>query len=47
MFTRTFFIVVIGLLVISTAGLGYLYYDEQQDGLDIKIDKHGVTIDGK
>lgn len=37
---------VLGALVVGIAVLGYLYYDEQQSGVDIKIDEGGISIDG-
>ena len=38
---------VIGLLLAGVAVVGYLYYQESQSGIDIKIGEQGVTIEGK
>jgi hypothetical protein len=37
---------VIGALAVVAVIAGYLYYQERQSGVDIKIDESGVTIDG-
>ncbi|WP_092621425.1 hypothetical protein [Roseospirillum parvum] len=42
---RTFLLVVIVALAVVAAVAGYLYYQERQSGVDIKIDGSGVTID--
>ena len=34
-------VLALGLIVVS-----YLYYQKSQSGIAIKIDDHGVTIDG-
>jgi len=44
---RNFLLVLVGALAVAAAVAGYLYYQERQSGLDIKIGKDGVTIDGK
>ncbi len=44
--SRNFLLVLIGVLAVSAVVAGYLYYQERQSGIDIKIDEHGVTIDG-
>lgn len=40
---------VIGLLTVGIAVIGYLYYDEtrSRSGIDIQIDEHGVTLEEK
>ncbi len=43
---RNMLYLVLGALVVGIAVLGYLYYDEQQSGVDIQIDESGVSIDG-
>jgi hypothetical protein len=37
--------ILIGALAVAVAGLGYLYYDSQQN--KVKIDLGGVKIEGK
>jgi hypothetical protein len=37
---------VLGALVVGIAVLGYLYYEEEQSGVEIQIDESGVEIDG-
>ncbi len=44
---RSFLMVVIVALAIVASVAGYLYYQERQSGVDIKIDGHGVSIDGR
>ncbi|PZX23188.1 hypothetical protein H9N28_09175 [Rhodobacter capsulatus] len=44
--SRNFLFLLIGVLAVVAAGTGYLYYQERQSGVDIKINEHGVTIDG-
>jgi hypothetical protein len=44
--SRTVLYLVIGLLAVGAAVSGYLYYQESQDGIDIQIDRDGVSIDG-
>lgn len=45
--SRSVLDLVIGALAVGAAVAGYLYYQESQGGIDIEIDKEGVTIDGK
>ena len=40
-------LLLVGVLAIVVAVLGYLYYQERQSGIAIQIGEHGVTIDGK
>lgn len=44
--SRNFLFVLVGVLAVVAVGAGYLYYQERQSGVDIKINEHGVTIDG-
>jgi hypothetical protein len=44
--SRSILYIVIGALAVVAATVGYLYYQESRSGIDIKIDEHGVTIDG-
>lgn len=44
---RNFLLVLIGVLAVFAAVAAYLYYQERQSGIDIEINEHGVTIDGK
>lgn len=44
--SRSVLYLVIVLLIAGVAIVGYLYYQESQSGVDIKIGEHGVTIDG-
>lgn len=44
---RSLLLIVIGVLAVVAAGAIYLYYQERQSGVDIRIDDKGVTIDGK
>ena len=43
---RNFLFVLIGALAALSLGSAYLYYQERQSGIDIKIDGEGVTIEG-
>ncbi|KGM85920.1 hypothetical protein rosmuc_04256 [Roseovarius mucosus DSM 17069] len=36
----------IGLLVVGLVVVGYLYYQESQSGVQIKIGDQGISIDG-
>ncbi|WP_297775956.1 hypothetical protein [uncultured Roseovarius sp.] len=36
----------IGLLVVGLGVVGYLYYQESQSGVQIKIGDQGISIDG-
>lgn len=36
----------IGLLVVGLVVVGYLYYQESQSGVQIKIGEQGISIDG-
>ena len=38
--------ILIGLLAAAVVVIGYLYYEESQEGVDIRIDESGVSIDG-
>jgi hypothetical protein len=38
-------LVIVGL-ALCLIGVSYLYYQKTQSGIAIKIDDHGVTIDG-
>jgi hypothetical protein len=31
---------------VGAVGASYMYYQERKSGVDIKINEHGVTIDG-
>lgn len=44
--SRNFLFVLVGVLAVVAIGASYLYYQERQSGVDIKINEHGVTIDG-
>lgn len=37
----------IGLLVAGLVVVGYLYYQESQRGVEIRIGDQGISIDGK
>ncbi len=37
---------VVGALAVAIAVVGYLYYQESQSGIDIKIGENGVSIEG-
>lgn len=37
----------IGLLVAVLVVVGYLYYQESQSGVEIRIGDQGISIDGK
>jgi hypothetical protein len=43
---RNILYLVLGALVVGIAVLGYLYYEEEQSGVEIQIDESGVEIDG-
>jgi len=43
---RVVLIIVIGVLAVAAAVAGYLYYQERQGGVDIRVDEHGVSVDG-
>lgn len=43
---RNVIYLLIGLLAVGVAVLGYLYYQESRSGIDIEISEHGVTIEG-
>jgi hypothetical protein len=45
--TRNLSLGLIGVLAACAIGFGYLYYQERQRGIDIKIDENGVSIDGR
>lgn len=44
---RNILLVLIVVLAVAAAVAGYLYYQERQSGIDIKINENGVSIDGK
>lgn len=44
--SRNFLLVLIGALAISAIVAGYLYYQERQSGVEIRIDGTGLTIEG-
>lgn len=44
---RNFLLILIGVLAAIAMVTGYLYYQESQSGIDIKINEDGITIDGK
>jgi hypothetical protein len=44
---RNFLLVLIGVLAACAVVAGSLYYQERQSGIDIEINEHGMTIDGK
>lgn len=44
--SRNSLLILIGALAICAIFLGYLYYQERQSGVDIRIDDKGLTIDG-
>lgn len=44
--SRNFLLVLVGVLAVGAVGAGYLYYQERQSGIDIRIDEQGITIDG-
>jgi len=44
--SRNVLYLMIGLLVAAVVVAGYLYYQESQSGIDIKIGGEGVTIEG-
>ncbi len=43
---QTFLLILIGALAVIAVGASYLYYQERQSGIDIRIDEQGVSIDG-
>ncbi len=45
--SRSFLFILIGVLALCAVWASYLYYQERQSGIDIRITDHGVTIDGK
>jgi ABC-type branched-subunit amino acid transport system permease subunit len=45
--SRSSLYLVIIVLAVGAAVAGYLYYQESQTGVDIRIDSGGVSIDGK
>lgn len=44
--SRSVLYLFIGVLAAGVAVAGYLYYQESQGGIDIEINKEGVTIGG-
>lgn len=47
MMGRNMLYLLIGVLAVCAIGASYLFYQERQSGIDIQIDEHGVSIDGK
>lgn len=43
---RNLLYIVIGLLIVGVAVLGYVYYEESRSGVDIRIDGEGLSIEG-
>lgn len=43
---QNFLLILIGVLAVCAVGAVYLYYQERQSGIDLKIDEHGLTIEG-
>jgi hypothetical protein len=44
--TRNTLVLVIGLLVVGLIVVGYLYYQESQSGVEIRIGDEGISIEG-
>ncbi|MHC5653348.1 hypothetical protein [Stappia sp.] len=44
---RNFLLILIGALAVLAVGASYMYYQERQSGIDIKINESGISIDGK
>ncbi len=44
--TRNTLYLVIGLLAVGLVVVGYLYYQESQRGVEIKIGDQGISIEG-
>lgn len=45
--SRKLLVILLVVLGVGVAVLGYLYYQEQQSGLEIRIDGDGVSVDGE
>lgn len=45
--SRSVLYLVIAVLAVGAAIFGYLYYQQTRGGIDIEIDKDGVSIDGR
>lgn len=43
---RNVMLVLIFVLALCAVTAGYLYYQERQKGIDIKIDDKGISIEG-
>ncbi|MEH6775728.1 MAG: hypothetical protein V7668_17525 [Cereibacter changlensis] len=43
--TRNTLYLLIGLLLVGLAVVGYLYYQESQSGVEIRIGEQGISID--
>lgn len=43
--TRKTLYLLIGLLLVGLAVVGYLYYQESQSGVEIRIGEQGISID--
>ena len=44
--SRNVLLAVIAVLTICTIGISYLFYQERQHGIEIRIGEQGLTIDG-
>ena len=46
---RNFLFLIIGVLIVVVAGLGYKFYQQKQQqkpsGIEMTIDKNGVSVD--
>ncbi|PZX50760.1 hypothetical protein [Cereibacter changlensis] len=43
--TRNTLYLLIGVLLVGLAVVGYLYYQESQSGVEIRIGEQGISID--
>jgi cell division protein FtsL len=43
---RTNLLILIGILVVVAVGASYMYYQERQSGIEIRIDEKGLKIEG-
>ena len=44
--SRNSLFILIGVLAVCAVVASYLYYQERQSGIEIKIDEQGVSIEG-
>jgi uncharacterized membrane protein YidH (DUF202 family) len=44
---RKLLLTIVVVLGVGVAVLGYLYYQEQQSGVEIRINSDGVSVDGQ